>query len=53
MFSVNGLNWIDERTAEVKGSYYHSGRAASENIYTVKWKRGKWLVVHDQMVIIA
>lgn len=52
-FHIGSLQWIDNDTVDTTGGYYEGNVSASGNVYRLKRKGGKWVVVKDEMQWIS
>jgi len=53
IFETGAIEWISDTDAEISGSYYANGLAASGNTYYLKKVNGKWKVIKSVMVWIS
>jgi hypothetical protein len=53
ILTVDRAAWISNIVAEVRGSYFLSGRAANRAVYSVRRYKGRWFVVRERVLVTA
>lgn len=53
IFYTGAIKWVSWNTVKVEVGYYEGTLSSSGNIYTIKRKNGRWVVVKDKMLLIS
>lgn len=53
VFYTGTIWWLSWDTVQVEAGYYEGSVSASGNIYTLKRKNGRWVVVNERMLFIS
>lgn len=47
------VKWLSSHEVEVKSGYFEHGLSASDNVYRVAKRKGRWIVIRDKLILVA
>ena len=53
VFTIRSMKWQNNNTATVQVDYYVGNLNGAVNRYLVSYKKGKWVVIYDRLIVIS